>query len=246
MEATFAHDITVMPSQVDSRTQLSVADCFGLFMDAATLHAEQLGIGMSFLMQKGLFWLTVRTRVHFYRRPKMLETVEISTWPERPEGTHCNRQYAMAKGYEVLAVGRTQWAIMNMKTGRIESAEGIFPEGLDIPETPSCTRPFAHIDETFEAEPFATHLVTSADIDFGGHMNNVAYVRALMGAFSTKELNAMRLAEAEVVFRAPCFEGDVLYFQRRDSEGVTEVRAHLQDGRTALLARLTHGKRDER
>ena len=28
--------------------------------------------------------------------------------------------------------------------------------------------------------------------------------------------------------------------------GSAEVRAHLQDGRTALLARLTHGKRDER
>ena len=38
------------------------------------------------MAQRGLFWLTVRTRIRFYKRPAMMQTVELETWPGTVEG----------------------------------------------------------------------------------------------------------------------------------------------------------------
>ena len=68
-------------------------------------------------------------------------------------------------------------------------------------------------------------------------MNNVAYVRALAGAFSTKEWDAMDVRELEVHFKASCYEGDTLVMQRRERGGFTEVRMSVE-GKTVILARI--------
>ena len=61
-------------------------------------------------------------------------------------------------------------------------------------------------------------------------MNNVAYVRALMGLFTVAELKAMDPREAEVVFLSPCFERETLAFRARQKDSATEFAAFRPDG----------------
>ena len=68
-------------------------------------------------------------------------------------------------------------------------------------------------------------------------MNNVAYVRALAGTFSTGEWDALDVGELEIHFKAACFEGEELAFQRRERDGALEVRLSAGE-KTAVLVRI--------
>ena len=238
MNGRYARTLTILPSMCDASGRLGVPDAFALFMDIATEHAELLGVGMHGLMRKGLFWLTVRTRLRFHRRPALVEQVTAETWPEKPERSRCNRDYRLTQGGETLIEGKTEWMITNLKTGRLFPTDGVFPEDLEIVEDRVLPEPFMRLQDDFEgAEDIGAYTVRSTDIDLGGHMNNAAYVRAIAGAFSTGEWRALDIQEMEVAFRAPCFEGNRLRIQRRRAEEATELRLSCE-GKTIVLARI--------
>ncbi len=68
-------------------------------------------------------------------------------------------------------------------------------------------------------------------------MNNSAYVRALIGSLSIKELNSVDPKSITVIFRAPCHEGDLLRLFRRDTETHADFKM-MKEGETVLLCRM--------
>ena len=243
MEARHQYDLTILPSVCDMEMKLSIADTFALFMDIATVHADLLGVGAEDMMGRGLFWLTVKTKVHFLRRPRMMERVTLSTRPLAPEKIRSIREYRLTKGEELLAQGKTEWTVIETATGKIHPMADVFARELELGKTPEYTAPFCRVAPDFSAaECLGTYRVRSTDIDLGGHMNNVAYLRALLGMLSSRELKAFPQSEVEIAFRSPCFEGETLQIFRRPVEiphrevGV-DLAALKSDGTPAVLLR---------
>ena len=70
-------------------------------------------------------------------------------------------------------------------------------------------------------------------------MNNISYIRALSGLFSAKEWQAMKISEMEIHYKSPCFEGEVLDFQKAAMEdGSTQICAVKPDGKIAIYVAL--------
>jgi len=240
MDSLFERELMIGPSVTDAAGKLSWQGAFVLFMDAASEHAERLGIGTD-LLRRGLFWLTVKTQVRFGARPRLGELVTLATWPERPERMRCSRSYQLLRGGEILVSGKTEWAVMDRTTGRLVSLAEVFPPELEMDRPSACPGPFARIADGFEdAAPAREYVVRATDIDLGGHMNNAAYVRAVMDSFTAEELSRMHLASVDVAFRAPCYEGDRLRIEKRRTETGFDVRVSAAE-KTAVLARLTLG-----
>lgn len=237
MEELFEQQKTVSVSMTDRSGQISYADVFRIFMDAAGDHAERIGVGIGAMREKGLFWLTVRTKIRFYHRPGLFENITVRTWPMAPERVRGLRCYELVSDEGLAASGKTEWAVMNIETGRIASLAGVYPEEFRFPERLSLDEPFARIGYDGSA-PGGEYAVRSTDIDVGGHMNNVAYIDALMGMFTGAELDALSPAVIEAVFRAPCFEGDRLAFTRTETETGSDC-AFIKSGSPVFMARLT-------
>ena len=238
MQPIFEQNILIPPSACDYSGKLGYAGAFAVLMDLATEHAEHLGIGLAAMKAKNRFWVTVRTKIIFHERPAVSEAVRLITWPEKPGAVRCNRSYEIRRGDKLLIAGRTEWAVMNTEANAIAPAADLFPADLDYVSGSSVSEPFVRIPARFDGtEPFASYTVRSTDIDLGGHMNNAAYPRALFGAFSTKELEAMQARSIDLIFRSPCYEGEKLDFYKKESEGVTDLRIARGD-ETVLLARI--------
>ena len=239
MKCMDSKEIVVLPSLCDFEGRLSVPAAFGLFMDAATEHAEKLGFGMSALMPRGLFWLTVRSKVRFYRRPAMTEKVTVTTWPETPERSRCNRGYAIEQGGNVLVEGRTEWMVMDLNRNRLVPTDTVLPGDLDISERRVLNDPFLRLSEDFsDAEDLGTFTVRSTDIDVGGHMNNAAYIRALAAAFTSGEWRDLNIRELEASYRTPCFEGETLKIQKREADNHIDIK-FSRDNKSIFIARIT-------
>lgn len=226
------------PSICDFEGKLSYAEAFGLFMDIASAHAEMLGIGVKAMAQKNLFWLTVKTQINFIRRPSMLQGVSLQTYPEKPDKMRGNRSYILGSAGEVLMTGKTEWAVINTQTHKLVPLDGIYPEELNFDTAPACPEPFARIADHFEETvPYAEYRVRSTDIDVGGHMNNTAYARAVMGTFSVAELKSMNINRMDIIFRSSCYEGDRLDFRRKQTETGLDIRISRGE-ETVLLVRI--------
>ena len=242
MQEVWRKEYPIPASFADHTARLGVHNAFGLFMDAATEHAEALGVGYRAMAKRGLFWLTVKTRIDFIERPHIGETVLLTTWPERPGKLRSCRSYEMrmAEDGRMLLRGKTEWAVVNMKTGMLVPMEGVFPAEIGFSDDSAIPEPFTRITAGWEdAETYSEYRIRSTDIDIGGHMNNAAYVRAMLGGFSVAELDSMAIRSAEVNFKRPCFEGETLRFQRKAADGALDIRVSRSGGdETVLLARL--------
>lgn len=239
MEGKYQTALQILPSVCDSTARLGIPNTFALFMDMATVHAEMLGCGAGAMMSRGLFWLTVRTKIRFHRLPRLMEEVTAATWPGVPGKFKVMRYYTLHGGGELLAEGKTEWAISDLKTGKLQPSDGVYPPGLEIDETKAVDEPFVRITDDFSPEEErGTYLVRSTDIDLGGHMNNAAYVRAAIGMFSAQELKELRISDVDVCFRAPCYEGERLSVRTRQADGALDLGMLRPDGKTALLMHI--------
>lgn len=135
---------------------------------------------------RGQFWLTLHTRVDFFGSARMSQEVTAATWPE-PCSHHalrCYRSYSLRRGDELLALGRTQWAVLEPKGRLLPLVRDVFPADYAYCGRTGITdAPTRFHDDFTPADEVFTHTVRSTDIDAGHHMNNVAYVRVLLDCF---------------------------------------------------------------
>ena len=237
MTEKLTKDMIIPTSRCDYDGLLGIPETFSLMMDLATEHAQSIDLGISSIGKKNLFWLAVRTRIHFFKRPRIEEKVTLSTWPEKPQRLRNNRSYLIEKDGERLVEGKTEWAILNTVTNKLVKGDEVYPEGLIFEPLSVFDDPFERVKDNFEEEErFASYTVRSTDIDLGGHMNNSAYPRALFSVFSTDERKAMNISGIDVRFVAPAYEGEELLIYRHQNENKTEYAMKKQDGTTVLLA----------
>lgn len=230
----------VIPVSIcDNQAKLSYPGIFDIFMDMATDHAAQLGIGGNALKEKGCFWVATKTMVKIRRRAEMLSEATAVTWPEKPGNIRCNRYYTIEQDSEVIIEGKTEWTILSIESGRPVKTADVYPKDLVHLEDVVCDTPFSRVSADFsDCEEIASHKVVSTDIDLSQHMNNVAYIRAFLSAFSCKELEDMNITELEISYRTQCFEGETLSLRMRKSEDFTELGAVKEDGKCAAVLRI--------
>lgn len=238
MENYYNKTLAITPSLSDASGSLSIPSVFALFMDIASEHAERLNIGFQVMSAQSLFWLTVKTQVCVTSRPRLMDAVTLSTWLEKPGRMRSVRCYALSSGSETLITGKTEWALINRDTLALTPLAGVYPENLDYSRPNSCPEPFARIPDAFDGvAPYADYRVRSTDIDIGGHMNNAAYVRAIIGSLSNAALQDTPIRKMDVIFRASCYEGDLLSLQKQTSNEGSDFRL-AKDNATILLARM--------
>ena len=232
------YKIPVGISLCDFEAKLGIADVFSVFMDAAAIHAQKLGVGAKAMLDRGLFWLTVKTKVRILERPRLMEEVTVRTRPIVPDKVRSVREYRLERDGALLIQGKTEWAVLEVASGRIHPMADVFPEGLELAPAADFDAPFVRIDPDFSgAEELGTYRVRSTDVDLGGHMNNAAYLRAVLGLLDTAALKTFPQREIDVLFRAPCFEGEELKVLSRTGETGRDLAVLRPDGKPAVLLR---------
>ncbi len=235
-------EIKIGPSRCDSSGRLGIPDTAALFMDAAGEHADLLGIGQRVLGKDGGFWLTVKSMFRFYHRPEYGEKAELSTWPLAPDRRKCFREYLLSSGGVALAAGRTEWAIMDIPSGKLRILSDIYPPDMELCEENALSDVFTRFEDGPEtAMSLGSYTVRATDTDIGRHMNNTAYIRAFASLFSSEEWNRMDIRFLEIWYRSQCYEGEILEVTQKDLGDRFEVSFLKDDGSCAAQIRYITG-----
>jgi acyl-ACP thioesterase len=241
MENYLEKQYSVTSSLCDAQGLLGLRNIFDICMDMAAENAAQQKLGLYDMRAQRCYWVAVRTRVRLYKRPTMGEHFTAMTWPGKPALAKGDRFYRLTQGDALLAEGRTEWAAQDMDTGRIRRTDSYNypPELIHRAET-VCAEPFVRFHDLplTEKTLVKTYTVGSMDIDLGQHMNNVAYIRMLLGTFTVAELAAMDVQEVEISYRRGCFEGEELSIYRVLEDNVWRFQVQKPNGETAVHAKF--------
>ena len=236
----YKRNLIVLPSMCDSNSRLSIPAAFDMFQDTATLHADHFDIGPDGMNRRNYFWIISKTVMHLNRMPVMMDNVEARTWIQPADRAKCERDFALYSGDECLFAIRSIWAVMSHDTGRIVPMSGLYPDDIVFDEPVPEKAEFTRISKDFSgAEISGEYTIRSVDIDLGGHMNNVNYIRAMLGCFGTEKIAHMDIRNIEVQYISQSYEGETLTFMCRSlPDGGREIGAIKKDGKAAFLARI--------
>jgi acyl-ACP thioesterase len=64
-------------SDVDFTKKLKLSSLFGYFQEITSIHADNLGVGINTIEQKGVGWALIRIRIDIIRNPVWNEEILI-------------------------------------------------------------------------------------------------------------------------------------------------------------------------
>ena len=238
MKLKYSMESKIFPSMGDATGKLGYDDCFDHFMDTSSEHAADLGAGIDDLAARNQMWIMAKNKVVFVRRPQIGENVVFSTWMEKNPGSRCERCCGLETGDEILAYSKAEWVVFNYVEKRVVDISELYPGEYNYRDERFPKITFTKMNYTFPDEPFAAYKINANDIDFGGHMNNVAYIRALESLYTTEEWNELSPSAIEIQYKNPSYEGETLEF-RKITEGDSLIVKGSVGERTSVYYKLT-------
>ncbi len=228
--------------EVDCRHRLSVLSIFNFMQEAASRHAEALGVSIQQLLSENYTWLLSRLKIKIESFPSWKDQVRVSTWPSGAQRLFALRDFEL-KNYDDQAVAAavSAWLVLDVQkrrpvqigpfVERLRPLEGehILPDTLD--KLPGLE--FRTYEKRF--------VVRYRDLDINQHVNNVSFVEWLMESVPARVLNTSMLAELEINFLAEAFYEDHILSASHPQDSQKTIFHHSlirqQDGRELVRAR---------
>lgn len=180
--STFKEDVVIRSYEVDGSGAVSLPQIANYFQEAAGKHAHSLQFDISDLQKKGLTWVLFRMNIRVFDFPKRWDRVQIQTWPSSGDGIRAFRDYKLtSKKGETLAVGVSQWMVLDIKTRRpVRMPKEVVEMGLSVDKhlLEVSKSPFAEINEP---DYKSSIQIGQHELDMNNHANNVAYMNWMTG-----------------------------------------------------------------
>lgn len=189
---------------------LKFVNCLHYLQDAAEIHAERIGVGLSHLHGKGLLWVLSGYHIRIDRYPMIGERVRVATWPSGWHRLFALREFVFldADG-GVYGAATSAWLLIRADNHhpvrpREHLPEIAFDSRRVLADSFSRLPPFERADHT------AVFRVRLHDLDVNRHVNNAVYVEWALEAVPPEIWNTCRPVEVEVRFSAMAFLGDTV------------------------------------
>ncbi len=174
MNSVFRYSLRLRNRDVNLHRALRTPMLFELLQEVSIRHTEELGMGRSMTLDRGLLWVVTLQRAEIGRMPEYDETVTVETWPGETMHLLFPRYYRILDGAgEQLIAASALWALVDSETRRM-----VFPDRYGVQITGLVTgHEIALPSPPRSAEGGETSLFTVpySYLDLNGHMNNTRY-----------------------------------------------------------------------
>lgn len=212
----------------DYYKKLKMSALFNYFQDVASLHAENLGLGVESLQEsQGVTWVLVKILVRIDRFPSLNEEITVESWPIEPKKLEFERDF-FVRDIEGNIIGKaiSSWVIMDVGTREIRRTE-LFP-GRFPPFNPvralegrmGKIKANGHLQKVYEK------VISYSDIDINGHLNNSKYIDYITDCFSIQRHGQYTVDSIQVSYISEALAGDKITFFKDIStldEGIVYV-----------------------
>ena len=213
---------------------LLMQDCFSEYLHL--LNCDNVRIREEF----SHYWVILRSRITLGDMPAWDDTSRAHTVMVRRSALFVELETELThRDGSLVALGRQQLCVLNIadhKPCKLDFLPELFAQPPAQAKDPS--RWAGAFDPKTEEEPVYQMQIRSQDVDSNGHMNNIAYVRAMLGAYSVEELNSRPIAQAEVQYINESYENNRLSVMRADSGSESHVQLCDAQGNHVTMMKI--------
>lgn len=240
----YTFDARIRFSETDSDGKLKYTGLLNYFQDCSTFQSEDLGLGVSFLRDKGVVWVLNYWQIDVIRYPKLCEHVTVGTFPYEFKGFIGYRNFFMKdEAGEYIAKASSIWTLLSINTGKptrplkehydlykVEEKLDMtyFPRKIAIPED---------INVLDEIEVKHQHL------DTNNHVNNGQFVlmaEECLNKFRDSD-TPFELKRIRAEYKKQTFLGDILIPQigKTEDGGYVIKLVNKSDNEPACVVELS-------
>lgn len=226
--------------ECNAEGELRLRALFNLFQDMADTHADNMGLGYHYCIQRGIGWIGGGYHVHFHRLPRWGERVRLSTWPSAATAATGIRDFQMTtETGEVLVNASSQWVLVDLKGMRPIPVKKHIPQ-YELVDEHALLPDFSPLEAVETPDSLVEIPVRFDDIDINQHVNNGVYPSLLQDAFPPDFWKTHQLKELKILFKLPAKAGDVMRLESAfyDTHSLHQM-LHAQSGRLLARARMT-------
>ncbi len=226
--------------EADYNGNATLTTLCNFLQETAWRHAEHMGFGYSDVTRRNQFWIVLRWYLKIYRYPQWQESIDVTTWPRKPERLFALRDYTIndVEGRRLGAATST-WMVLDSTSRRpckLELIDGLLHLTTDkaaLGENASKILPP-------EDAQFRHSLTTQfTDIDHNGHVNNARYVEWCMNLYPVEFHQKYRVASFQINFVHECRFGETIdLLLKNEGTAHTIVGRKQNDGKEIFISRL--------
>jgi medium-chain acyl-[acyl-carrier-protein] hydrolase len=234
----------IKSSDLDVTGKLKLSALFTCFQDIATLHAENLGVGVEKIGQLGLGWVLVRLRVEVLRYAIKDETILIETWYPGPKKFEFERDFGVwDQEGNMIAKAVSSWMIFDVKTRELALSNLIRHDFPPSNRERALECRLGRLKNIGPLELVNKRKLWDGEVDFNGHLNNARYVDFIIDYCWTKEeQRRYQVKEIEINYVSEGLPGDEFLFYRDNSALSSNViyieGVHEKDKKVIFKAQL--------
>ena len=202
----FVIDYPVRLNDISADAKMRSWVVFNYLQDAASCHADQLGVGLKQLRDCDLSWVLSRIRLKMEEFPEYGDTLRISTYPSGFSRIFAYRQFVLtsADTGKFFGVAGSAWLTLNPLNFRpVSPAKHL----TGIPQWQYDETVFFQEDSLAKIIPPEEDLtdheeqnVSAAWIDYNHHLNNAFYAMFTEDWLGEKMQTPVRMKEIQINF----------------------------------------------
>ncbi len=181
----------VMAHDVDANNNIKPSVLVKFLQETANHHMRDRKPTYYELFSQGKSYILIRMKVEIKGALHPYDRVEVSTWTSINKGATFKRNYILKKiesgnslyeddlessSDEIIALGYSEWAVVNINTGNIYRVEDIDTSNFEVDEPLELSIPTKfHFPKGLEMEHCGSKHIEYTDCDMNLHMNNTLY-----------------------------------------------------------------------
>lgn len=229
-EGMFSEKITLRNSDFDFYGRIKPSSVLDVFQEAATRHAELLGVGFARSKEKNMLWVLTKVRYTVHKNVGIQTNVIMNTCAYKPERLEFRRDYSIkSEDGEVLVTGSSLWAVINAETRKLMRASDIYgenPLGTEYLYDGKILRIRDFDGEKLEK----TQTAEYSDIDRNGHVNNRRYADFVQNVSDSKR----EIKSFQIDYHKEVMVGDTVEFFREENENTAHIKG-VKDGTVLFI-----------
>lgn len=201
---------------------------FDVAQEAASTHAEEIGIGYQKMLEKNLIWIVARNKYVIVNDINDTTFLHIKTWPHPHGRFESIRDFSIYNDKGDLCVkGSTLWCLYNIDSHRIarmENAEVHDDFCLDKNFIESFDK--IVIGDESQYQYCFEHQVNLTDLDWNHHMNNARYAELVYNALAVDE--NVRIQSVEINYLMQAKLGNIIIVKKNiEKQGCLKVMGYI-------------------
>jgi acyl-ACP thioesterase len=170
----------VTSAETDMYSRLRLGALVNMLIQAAIISADNLGFGLTSILENKLFWVLRGLTLKIERPVKWYEEVTVETWPKDVNRLLYLRDFQVKQKGELIATATSGWLAVDLESKRPKNVEPSISEPFTRLRGKHAIRELPEkVEEFRDGEIYEVHP-RYFDLDLNKHVTSTRYIDWMM------------------------------------------------------------------